>query len=105
LKHESDRNEVKRCKHTKTKFRLGIHLLPTALSIIKKYQDQPKVFNGDWVLPELSNQKSNAYLKEIADLCSIKKNLTTHLARPTFVTTVTLSNGVPFETVGQVMRT
>lgn len=51
----------------------------------------------------MSNQKSNAYLKEIADLCGIKKNLTTHLARHTFATTVTLSNGVPIETVGQML--
>ena len=55
------------------------------------------------MLPVLSNQKSNAYLKEIADLCGIKKNLTTHLARHTFATTVTLSNGVPIETVGQML--
>ena len=54
-------------------------------------------------LPVLSNQKANAYLKEIADLCGIKKNLTTHLARHTFATTVTLSNGVPIETVGKML--
>jgi len=48
-------------------------------------------------------QKSNAYLKEIADLCGIKKNLTTHLARHTFATTVTLSNGVPMESVGKML--
>ena len=90
-------------KRTKTKSRLGIPLLPTALDILEKYQDHPKVINGDCVLPVLSNQKSNAYLKEIADLCEIKKNLTTHLARHTFATTVTLSNGVPIETVGQML--
>lgn len=90
-------------KRSKTKSRLGIPLLPTALAILEKYQDHPKVINGDCVLPVLSNQKSNAYLKEIADLCGIKKNLTTHLARHTFATTVTLSNGVPIETVGQML--
>jgi site-specific recombinase XerD len=90
-------------KRTKTKSRLGIPLLPTALAILEKYQEHPKVVNGDCVLPVLSNQKSNAYLKEIADLCGIKKNLTTHLARHTFATTVTLSNGVPIETVGQML--
>lgn len=51
----------------------------------------------------LSNQKSNAYLKEIADRCGITKNLTTHLARHTFATTVTLSNGMPIETVGKLL--
>ena len=55
-------------KRTKTKSRLGIPLLPTALDILEKYQDHPKVINGDCVLPVLSNQKSNAYLKEIPDL-------------------------------------
>ncbi len=90
-------------KRTKTKSKLGIPLLPTALAILEKYQDHPKVVNGDCVLPVLSNQKSNAYLKEIAELCGINKNLTTHLARHTFATTVTLSNGVPIETVGQLL--
>lgn len=51
----------------------------------------------------LTNQKSNSYLKEIADVCGIKKNLTTHLARHTFATTVTLSKGVPIESVGRML--
>jgi site-specific recombinase XerD len=45
----------------------------------------------------------NAYLKEIADLCGISKNLTFHIARHTFATTVTLSNGVPIETVAKML--
>jgi integrase/recombinase XerD len=51
----------------------------------------------------LSNQKLNSYLKEIADLCGIKKNLTFHMARHTFATTVTLTNGVPIETVSKLL--
>src|SRR5690606_19345830 len=54
-------------------------------------------------LPVLSNQKMNAYLKEIADLCEIHKNLTFHIARHTFATTVTLSNGVPIESVSKML--
>lgn len=50
-----------------------------------------------------SNQKKNAYLKEIADLCIIDKNLTTHMARHTFATTVTLGNDVPIETVSKML--
>ena len=50
-----------------------------------------------------SNQKMNAYLKEIAGLCGIEKNLTTHTARHTFATTVTLENGVPIETVSKML--
>ncbi len=90
-------------KRTKTNAKFSIPLLPTALAILEKYKDHPKVVNGECVLPVLSNQKSNAYLKEIGDLCGIKKNMTTHLARHTFATTVTLSNGVPIETVGKML--
>lgn len=50
-----------------------------------------------------SNQKMNAYLKEIASLCGIEKNLTTHTARHTFATTVTLENDVPIETVSKML--
>ncbi|MCK0189415.1 site-specific integrase [Arenibacter sp. F20364] len=90
-------------KRTKTDTGFTIPLLPTAVAIIKKYKDHPKVVNKDCVIPVLSNQKSNSYLKEIADRCNIKKNLTTHLARHTFATTVTLTNGVPIETVGKML--
>ncbi|HEA19534.1 hypothetical protein LCGC14_0719760 [marine sediment metagenome] len=90
-------------KRSKTDTGFTIPLLPTAVAIIEKYKDHPKVVNKDCVIPVLSNQKSNAYLKEIADRCNIKKNLTTHLARHTFATTVTLTNGVPIETVGKML--
>ncbi|MDO6603181.1 site-specific integrase [Arenibacter palladensis] len=90
-------------KRTKTDTGFTIPLLPTAVAIIEKYKDHPKVVNKDCVIPVLSNQKSNSYLKEIADRCNIKKNLTTHLARHTFATTVTLTNGVPIETVGKML--
>ncbi len=55
------------------------------------------------VLPILSNQKMNSYFKEIADGCEISKNLTFHIARHTFATTVTLSSGVPIETVSKML--
>ena len=90
-------------KRSKTDTGFTIPLLPTAVAIIEKYKDHPKVVNKNCVIPVLSNQKSNAYLKEIADRCDIKKNLTTHLARHTFATTVTLTNGVPIETVGKML--
>lgn len=88
---------------TKTNTPSNIPLLPTALMILDNYKDHIEVVNGDVLLPVLSNQKSNAYLKEIADLCGITKNLTTHLARHTFATTVTLSNGVPIESVSKML--
>ena len=55
------------------------------------------------LLPVISNQKMNAYLKEIANLCNIRKVLTFHIARHTFATTVTLENAVPLETVSKLL--
>lgn len=89
-----------RIRRGKTGNLCNIPLLPQALDVIEKYKDQP--LRGK-LLPVLSNQKMNAYLKEIADLCGIKKNLTTHMARHTYATTVTLSNGVPMETVSKLL--
>lgn len=80
-----------------------IPLLPVALDILDRYQEHPQCLYQDRVLPVLSNQKMNAYLKEIADLCEIQKTLTFHIARHTFATTVTLSNGVPIETVSRML--
>ncbi|TXK21990.1 site-specific integrase [Pontibacter qinzhouensis] len=80
-----------------------IPLLPTALKILEKYQEHPQCLNQDRLLPVLSNQKMNAYLKEIASLCGIDKELTFHIARHTFATTVTLLNGVPIESVSKML--
>jgi len=71
--------------------------------LIEKYRDHIKTKKTKTLFPNISNQKLNSYLKEIADLCSIKKNLTFHIARHTFATTVTLSNGVPIETVSKLL--
>lgn len=90
-------------KRQKTDTKLRIPLLPKALEIFEKYQKHPKSIIRNKVFPLISNQKLNSYLKEIGDLCDIKKNLTFHLARHTFATTVTLSNGVPIETVSNVL--
>src|SRR4051812_28011349 len=80
-----------------------IPLLPKAREIVAQYAEHPQCILSDKVLPVLSNQKMNAYLKEIADLCGIRKNLTYHIARHTFATTITLSNGVPMETVSNML--
>ena len=80
-----------------------IPLLPMAQEMIDKYTDHPVCRNENRLLPILTNQKMNAYLKEIADVCKIKKELTFHIARHTFATTITLSNGVPLETVSKML--
>lgn len=87
-------------RRSKTDTRSNIPLLPTAIAIIEKYSTHN---DSDKLLPVLSNQKMNAYLKEIADVCGIEKNLTFHLARHTFATTVTLTNGVPIESVSKTL--
>lgn len=87
----------------KTDTRSSIPLLPPALEIIAKYSNHPEVIKNSTLLPIISNQKSNAYLKEIATLCEIDKNLTFHIARHTFATTITLSNDVPIETVSRML--
>src|ERR1017187_10593473 len=80
-----------------------IPLLPAALQIMEKYDSHIQCLSDNRLLPVSSNQKMNAYLKEIADLCNIDKKLTFHIARHTFATTVTLSNGVPIETVSKML--
>jgi len=87
---------------TKTKIKSNVPILPIPESILNKYYSN-RNNQEELLLPVLSNQKTNAYLKEIADLCGINKNLTFHLARHTFATTVTLSNGVPIESVSKML--
>lgn len=87
----------------KTEESVKIPLLPEAIEIIQKYKKHPDVIHSGGILPRMSNQKLNSYLKEIADLCGINKNLTFHLARHTFATTITLANGVPMETVSKLL--
>ena len=64
--------------------------------------DNPQCLNKGLLLPILSNQRMNSYLKEIGDVCGINKELTFHIARHTFATTVTLTIGVPIESVSKM---
>jgi site-specific recombinase XerD len=88
---------------TKTNEPSRIPLLPPVLEIINKYTDHPKVVNTGKILPMLSNQRLNSYLKDLAETCNIDKELTFHCARHTFATTVTLTNGVPIESVSKML--
>ena len=87
----------------KTESASKIPVLPVTQMIIDKYADHPQEINEEKILPILSNQKMNAYLKEIAAVCEIEKELTFHIARHTFATTVTLTNGVPIESVSKML--
>ncbi len=94
-----DNNSWITTKRQKTNVKAVIPLLDIPLMILEKYKGLP---NGV-LLPIPTNQKTNAYLKEIADVCGIDKNITFHLARHTFATTITLSKGVPIETVSKML--
>ena len=94
-----DGNEWINMKRLKTQQTLAIPLLTKSKIIIEKYSNAHEVK----VLPSFSNQKFNAYLKEIADIVGIEKRLTHHLARRTFATTVLLFNDVPMEVVSELL--
>lgn len=94
-----DGNEWINMKRLKTQQTLSIPLLTKSKFIIEKYSNAHEIK----VLPSFSNQKFNAYLKEIADIVGIEKRLTHHLARRTFATTVLLFNDVPMEIVSELL--
>ena len=92
-----DGNKWIKMNREKTSKPLMIPLLPKALDIISKYQEE------EILLPVISNQRFNSYLKEIADIVGLKKNLTHHIARKTFASTVLLFNDVPMEVVSELL--
>ena len=87
-------------KRHKTNVASNIRLLEIPKAILEKYKD--KLPNG-MILPIISNQKVNDYLKEIATICNINKNLTFHIARHSYATSVLIANGVPIETVSKIL--
>ena len=92
-----------RTRRQKTDARANIPLLAIPMDIINNYCRLDLLMPEDPILPVLSNQKVNAYLKELADLCGIHKELTFHVARHSFATTLTMTNGVPMETVSKML--
>ncbi len=90
-------------RRQKTKNWCHIPLLGPAVKIMNKYKNHPICQKKGIVLPVLTNQKMNAYLKEIADMCGINKKLSTHTARHTFATTVTLANHISIEVVSKML--
>ena len=92
-----------RTRRQKTGGRSNIPLLEVPMTIIRRYAALEEAGSQDTIVPIISNQKMNSYLKEIADACGIDKQLSFHVARHTFATTVTLTNGVPIETVSKML--
>jgi len=105
-KHLETKSDGKRwvvLNRTKTGVRSAILLLPQAIQILDRYEPPFFPDHDTPILPMISNQKINVYLKELAKACGISKRLTFHLGRHTFSTTVTLTNGVPIETVSKML--
>lgn len=87
----------------KTGIMCNVPLLDIPLEIIEKYKNHPLCQKKGILLPVLSNQKMNSYLKEIADCCGIKKNLSTHTGRHTFCSVITLANNVSLENIAKMV--
>ncbi|MFV0469848.1 MAG: site-specific integrase [Dysgonomonas sp.] len=87
----------------KTKIMCNIPLLDIPLQILEKYKDHPYCQKKGILLPVMSNQKVNSYLKEIADFCGIKKQISSHTGRHTFSTVVVLANNVSLENVAKML--
>jgi site-specific recombinase XerD len=108
LKHNeivdgTDGNKWIYLSREKTEVSCQIPLLKIALQILNDYENHPKCISSNYVLPVLSNQRMNSYLKEISIICGVKRRITFHIARHTFATTITLGNGVPIETVSKML--
>jgi site-specific recombinase XerD len=92
-----------RTKRQKTGVKTNVPLLEIPYNILNKYSDLERLRDNDPVLPIPTNQRMNACLKELAVCCEINKELTFHIARHTFATTVTMTNGVPIESVSKML--
>jgi site-specific recombinase XerD len=80
-----------------------VPIFPPALRILNKYEYSPQFSSSKKLLPVPTNQKVNAYLKELGDICGIQTKITFHIARHTFASTVTLDNGIPIDSVSKML--
>ncbi len=90
-------------KRTKTDQMSTIFMIEAAKKLMAKYENNPELIEKSAVMPVLTNQKMNAYLKEIGTICNINKSISTHTARHTFATTVALENNIPLEVVSKIL--
>lgn len=92
-----------RKKRQKTNNMCNIPLLDVALQIMERYKNHPECIRKDTILPVPCNQKLNAYLKELADICGITKQISSHSGRHSYATSVCLANGVSIENVAKML--
>lgn len=103
VEKDSDGDIWIKIKRQKTKIKSEIPVIPQLKKLLDKYKDDPECSEMQRLIPDRSNSNMNSYLKEIADLCGITKNLTWYVSRHTFGTTVALANGIPIEIVSSMM--
>ncbi|WP_267279484.1 site-specific integrase [Chryseobacterium luquanense] len=103
IKIKDDGERLIKIKRTKTNTEAKIPILPIAAEILEKYKNETECINTNKLLPVISNQKTNEYLKEIGAICEIDFDITFHTARHTFPTSITFNNGVPIETVSKML--
>ena len=96
-------SKVREKTHRSRQIEFFVPLLPSALALLKKYQDHSWCLIKNVLLPVRCNQMYNRMLKEICCLCTIEKNLTTHVARHTFATTITQDNGISLEAISEML--
>lgn len=92
-----------RKRRNKTNNMCNIPLMEIPMLILERYKSHPSCIRKGVLLPIPTNQKMNAYLKEIAELCGIHKQLSTHTGRHTYATSVCLANGVSIENVAKML--
>ena len=102
IKDNNDALWIRKARQ-KTNQMCNIPVLSIPQRILRKYEDNAECIKKGVLLPVISNQRMNAYLKEIADLCGITKRLTTHAARHTAATVVFLANDVSMENVSKIL--
>ena len=100
---DNDFDSWLKTRRQKTNVKTNVLVIPPLKRIIDKYKDDPECIEENRLVPNRSNSNMNAYLKEIADLCNIDKNLTWYVGRHTFATTVALANDIPMEIISQIM--
>lgn len=103
IEADNDNRYWIRTRRQKTKVKSQIPLLEIPINILAKYTNLKELKADEKALPVPSNQKMNGYLKEIQSLAKIEKELTFHVARHTFATTVTMMHGVPIESVSRML--